>query len=244
VGNQVIHVGDCLPWLRAMADQSVDHVITDPPFEAEAHTLQRRIKRPGWRKSGDDHGNGATFSAPLTFDAMTAELRVSFCEQAARITRRWIIVFGQAEAVGTWRDALEVAGARYKRAGIWVKPGAQPQLSGDRPAMGYESIICAHAPGRSRWNGGGNPLVISCPPAKDHGFGHQTVKPLPVMETLVRRFTDVDDLVCDPFAGTGSTGVAALRLGRRFTGAELDPKHAATAMRRLDGAREQKEMFA
>jgi DNA modification methylase len=55
------------------------------------------------------------------------------------------------------------------------------------------------------------------------------------MEELILDFTDPDDLVCDPFSGSATTAVAALRHGRRFIGWERDPEHYATAIRRLCG---------
>ena len=71
---------------------------------------------------------------------------------------------------------------------------------------------------------------------------HMTEKPLPLMEALVRDFTDPGELICDPFAGSGTTGVACKRLGRRFVGWERDPKFHAAAVKRLDAAREQYEL--
>jgi DNA modification methylase len=69
-----------------------------------------------------------------------------------------------------------------------------------------------------------------------------TEKPLPLMESLVRDFTDPGDLILDPFAGSGTTGVAAIRLGRRFIGWEKDPKYHTIAVKRLTAAREQREL--
>src|SRR5690606_22307880 len=97
------------------------------------------------------------------FGAITPEVRTEVARQIARIARRWIVVFCQAEAVAAWRDVLVAAGAVWKRSGIWIKPNGQPQLTGDRPGMGYESIAIAHAPGRSTWNGGGRHGVWSFP---------------------------------------------------------------------------------
>src|SRR5690606_30919467 len=120
----------------------------------------------------------------------------------------------------------------WKRSGIWIKPNGQPQLTGDRPGMGYESIAIAHAPGRSTWNGGGRHGVWSFP--VDANFSrvkrdHPTQKPLGLMEALVRDFTDAGETILDPFAGSGTTGVACKRLGRGFIGFERDPKYHAIA---------------
>jgi site-specific DNA-methyltransferase (adenine-specific) len=73
---------------------------------------------------------------------------------------------------------------------------------------------------------------------------HTTQKPLALMEALIRDFTDHGELICDPFAGSGTTGVAALRMGRRFIGWEKDPRYHAIAMKRLSAAREQLELTA
>jgi adenine-specific DNA-methyltransferase len=66
----------------------------------------------------------------------------------------------------------------------------------------------------------------------EHGL-HATQKPIGLMADMVGQFSAVGDLVLDPFMGAGSTGVAAIELGRRFVGAEIDPTYFATARKRL-----------
>jgi len=68
---------------------------------------------------------------------------------------------------------------------------------------------------------------------------HETQKPISLMEELTRDFTDPGELVCDPFAGSGTTGVACKHLGRRFVGWERDPKYYAIALQRIAYTREQ-----
>ena len=62
---------------------------------------------------------------------------------------------------------------------------------------------------------------------------HTTQKPLDLLLRLVEDFTDPGEVVLDPFAGSGTTGVACLRSGRRFIGIERDPKYAQVARDRL-----------
>ena len=235
-----LHTGDCLDWhtgLSMLGDQSVDHVITDPPYEAEAHTLQRRTKVGGWRAAAArGEADGVARPAPLPFDAISPWQRWLTGLHIARITRRWALVFCQVEASHLWKRALKVGGLDYVRTMVWIKPGAQPQFSGDRPGMGYESIVVGHRPGRKRWNGGGKVGVFTHPPVRTaDGSFHPTTKPLPLMRELVELFTDEDELICDPFAGSGSTGVAACMLGRSFVGWELSEEYAEIARRRLRG---------
>ncbi len=221
--------GDCLAGLSSLPDGSADVVITDPPYEAEAHTSQRLVARAGGRLEIE----------PLTFPPITEELRAESARQMARLARRWILVFCQVEAAMKWRAALEGGGAVYKRTCLWIKPDGKPQYSGDRPGIGYESIVACHAPGRSAWNGGGSHGVFIVNKGGDVRTGHQTQKPLALMETLVRLFSNPGELIVDPFAGSGTTGVAAIRLGRRFLGWEMNADYVAMAQKRLARAREQ-----
>ncbi len=227
-------LGDCIAGMAAMADASVDHVITDPPYESEAHTLQRRV-----RKGVIDDGNRVLSVEPLDFAPITVDVRSSSGGHFARLSRRWSLVFCQVEAAMKWKEAIPVD---YARTCVWVKPDAMPQLTGDRPGMGYESIVACHAPGRKKWNGGGRCGVFTVATKSDPDAmrsGHPTQKPLMLMEMLIELFTDPGDLILDPFMGSGTTGVAAIRLGRRFVGFERDPKYFAIAERRITNAREQ-----
>lgn len=213
----VVLEADCSEVLHMLPPQSVDHVITDPPYEAEAHTLQRRVKRSS---AGVTEWGLGTVMEPLSFPPITEEQREAAAFEYARVAKRWCIVFCQIEAAMRWQAALVDGGMTRRRIGVWVKPDGQPQLSGDRPGMGFESIVFAHAKGRSRWNGGGRSSVFTCNKfiPGDGANVHPTQKPLPLLVELVELFTDPGDLVLDPFCGSGSLGIACMRLGRRYIG--------------------------
>lgn len=225
--------GSCLDaatGLARLADKSVDVTISDPPYEAEAHTKQRRTR-------GVTVGSSRTIeAAELNFAAITEAERDAVAVQLARVTKRWVLVFCQVEGAPKWAAALERSGLQYVRTMIWVKPDGQPQLTGDRPGMGYESIVVAHRPGRKRWNGGGKLGVFTYSKADPNGKPpHPTTKPQPLMRELVSLFSDPGELVLDPFAGSGSTGVACNALGRNFIGWELSAEYYEIARRRLNG---------
>lgn len=231
--------GDCLDpasGIASLADKSVDVVITDPPYEAEAHIKQRRIQR---EKNGDGR---VIKTESLAFEPITESQRQDVARHLARITKRWILVFCQIEASPKWRACFEDAGFIYRRTCIWVKPDGMPQYSGDRPGMGYETFIACHAPGRSRWNGGGRHGVFTFNKIGTDDVkrtGHQTQKPLLLMEELVDLFTDHGETICDPFAGSGTTGIAAIHSGRKFIGWELNERWFAVAHKRMSRTREQ-----
>lgn len=233
--TSTLHLGDCIEGMRLLADDSVDVTITDPPYEAEVHGKGRRIRDPGGARGASKYRK--CIEAQLPFEAITEASRVAVSAQIARVTIRWSLVFCQVEASQQWASALRVAGLDYVRTMVWIKPDAQPQFTGDRPGMGYESIVVAHRPGRKRWNGGGRVGVLEF--CKNVGGGvaspHPTTKPLPLMLELVSLFSEPGETVLDPFAGSGSTGVACRQLGRHFVGWELSPDYHAIAIRRLAG---------
>jgi site-specific DNA-methyltransferase (adenine-specific) len=205
-----------------------DHCITDPPYEADAHTRMRRTRAVL---------EGRQVNAGVDFAPVTEVQR----RLLAQLRCQWILIFCQAEAIARYQALL---GAKYKRALVWDKPDSSPQFTGDRPAMGYESLVCAWGqPGRSHWNAGGKRSVYR------HGIRdvdvrlHPTQKPLPLMRELVRDFTQPGDVVLDPFMGSGSTGVACIEEGRRFVGIEWDARYFRLACERLAATARQGQLF-
>jgi site-specific DNA-methyltransferase (adenine-specific) len=75
-------------------------------------------------------------------------------------------------------------------------------------------------------------------------FSHPTPKMVPHYARLITMFSPADGMVCDPFMGSGTTGVAAVQSGRRFVGVEIDPEHYETACERIRLAQSQQRMFA
>lgn len=217
--------GDGLMGMQALGPGSVDHVIADPPYSEHTHAKQRR-------------DFATTDVTDLGFASLSDDTRDIAAAQFARLSRRWVLVFSDAEGIHGWRTALIGAGLDVVRIGAWVKADAPPQFTGDRPAQGWEAIVIAHRPGRKRWNGGGRHAVWTCGVERVERL-HTTQKPLSLMEALVRDFTDVGDTILDPFAGSGTTLVAAKRNGRHALGWEMQEKYANAARRRLAATQEQ-----
>lgn len=225
----VLYHGDCREILPTLAQ--VDHVITDPPYEAEAHTMGRRGALPKTR-SGAWSGSDIDIARPLGFAAIDVDVRRDVGREMARLSRGWILAFCQVEGAMLWRDAIP---AKYVRTQIWRKPNSAPQFTGDRPGMGYESIVTCWAGDnrRPRWNGGGRHGVYEHS-VVGHMSGHQTEKPIGLMRELVELFTDPGETILDPFAGSGTTGVAAFQLGRKASLVELEEKWCEVAAKRLE----------
>lgn len=226
-----LHHGDCIEFMRSLPDLSVDHVIADPPYSEHVHGNART-------NATADKVHRIAFSSLTTVDMR------DLAAQYARICKRWVVLFCAAESIADWRWALTDAGLEWIRAGYWLRKGA-PQLTGDRPAAGAETIAIAHRPGKKRWNGGGKDGVWYEPiPRGDERYGHATPKPIGLMRQLVADFTDPGDIILDSHMGSGTTGAACVELGRSFVGCELDAKHYETARKRVEAAQKQGTLFA
>ncbi len=236
-----LYHGDCLEILPEL--EPVDHVITDPPYAQDVYLrLSMPNTKPGSgtpaRVTGGHHitlKNGSAITrVPAGSIGAIDELLRPAAKEVARLTRRWGIVFSDVESTHLWRAALEDAEMRYVRTGAWVKPDAMPQMSGDRPAVGFEPCTIVHAQGAMRWNGGGNRAVWTFNTAKGSDRpDHPCPKPLPLMRALVEQFTDPGETILDPFAGSGTTLRAAKDLGRKAIGIELDEEWCEGAAKRM-----------
>lgn len=227
--------GDCLEVLPGIPDKGVDHVITDPPYSEHTHAKVRRggsVHAPDVDVPGKPKRAVISSAQMLGFVALADGQREAAALQLARVARRWVLEFSDQEGAMRWADANVAAGLQHVRVGQWVKLGATPQFTGDRPGTGCEAIVVAHPPGRKRWNGGGRHGLWTFPIASGDRV-HTTEKPIELMLALVSDFTDPGELVLDAFCGSGTTGVACLRLGRRFIGIEKDAKYASVARERL-----------
>ena len=119
----------------------------------------------------------------------------------------------------------------------WIKPNPSP--------MANKHYLADVEPFLHAWNPGYHPLGahhdkhrwISAAPMPSKVFGHPTVKPAAVMDKIMANVNG--RTICDPFMGTGSTGVAAIKAGRRFFGIEHNPRHFETAVERLTAAWQQ-----
>lgn len=226
----IIYQGNCIDVLNEFAAKKlqVDHTITDPPYDAEAHASTRKV--------GVSRNNWESIRKPIDFAMMPEGDRVLSATLMGWMTRRWLLTFCQVESLHLWRAAYANADLRYRRSCIWVKPNGKPNLSGDGPGTGYESILAMHAKGKSHWNGGGRNGVFT------HNTGiakvdHMTAKPMSLMYELVELFTDPGDVILDPFCGSGTLLRAAQDLGRKAIGIEIDPKFCALSQRRVEAAR-------
>jgi site-specific DNA-methyltransferase (adenine-specific) len=209
----------------------VDLVVTDPPYESlEKHRAIGTTTR--LKRSKASSNEWFAVFPNQRFDELFQELY--------RVLRRdrHFYMFCDAETMFIAKPLAEAAGFRFWKPLIWDKR---------RIGMGYHyraryECILFFEKGKRRLRNLGVSDIIECPRVIN---GYPAEKPVPVSELLIEQSTNADEVVIDPFFGSGSVGVAALRLGRCFSGSDTcDEAHAVARRRLLEGGVEFKNMIA
>lgn len=212
---------DAFEWLASLPSESVDLVVTDPPYESlEKHRAIGTTTRLKQSKasSNDWFITIPNSSFPQLFQQIHRVLR----------KHRHFYLFCDAETMFVAKPAAEAAGFKFWKPLVWDKK---------RIGMGYHyraryEFVLFFEKGKRRLANLGIPDVLEF--ARIHG-GYPTEKPADLIKTLVAQSTAPGELVIDPFMGSGSTGAAALDLQRRFLGTDTSAAAFSHAQTRLRG---------
>lgn len=214
-------LGDCTELYGAIPDESVDMVLTDPPYGI-GYSSRRR-------KDG-------SFARPIANDESLSAVARS-AHHLHRILKpdSALYLFASPRKQDAVAFILERAGFRIKNRIIWDKG---IHTAGDcRGAFGYRyEVLFFAAKGRPLIRGKRHPDVWRFPRVASQRMAHQNEKPVPLLVQAVESFTDPGALVLDPFMGSGSCGEACALTGRRFVGCEIDPRYFGPAVERLRAA--------
>jgi site-specific DNA-methyltransferase (adenine-specific) len=210
---------DAVEWLRSLPGESVDLVVTDPPYESlEKHRAIGTTTRLKHSKASSNDW------FPIFPNSRFPDLFREVHRVLAK--NRHFYLFTDAETMFVVKPIAESAGFKLWKPLVWDK---------QRIGMGYHyrsryELVLFFEKGKRRLADLSVPDVIQAP--RVHR-GYPTEKPSAVAEVLVRQSTQPGELVVDPFFGSGSTGVAALSLGRRFAGTDVSRAALALAGERL-----------
>ena len=215
-------------------------MICDPPYEDELHdAFGKKIRR----NDGAHLARSVNMLKPIEFEGINAT-RNEMATALVTASNGWLIIFTLAEGVRAWRDPMQAAGAKWDTTLAWIKPDASPRFNGQGAARGFECAVTAWCgKGYRSWNAGGKRGVYThCVNTARQGE-HPTEKPLSLMSEIVSDYTKPGEIICDPFLGSGTTGVAAVKAGRLFVGIERDPKWFDLSCRRISDALSRPDLF-
>jgi site-specific DNA-methyltransferase (adenine-specific) len=210
---------DAVDWLQSLPDQSVDLLVTDPPYESlEKHRAIGTTTRLKHSKSSSNDWF-AIFPNARFFEL--------FCE-VFRVLKRdsHFYLFCDAETMFVAKPEAVRAGFRFWKPLVWDKRTI---------GMGYHyraryELVLFFEKGKRKLNDLGVADIITVSRIRN---GYPAEKPPEVSEILIRQSCNEGDVVADPFMGSASVGVAAARLGRRFLGNDLNPEAVRIAAVRL-----------
>jgi site-specific DNA-methyltransferase (adenine-specific) len=238
-------LGDSLEILAAFAakhpDGFVDAVFADPPYFLSNNGITCQSGRMvSVNKAGWDRSRGADDNHAFNIAWLRECQRVLKPDGTIWVTGTHHVIF----SVGF---AMQQLGFKILNVITWEKPNPPPNLSCRYFTHSTEQVLWAaksaksrhtfHYPLMKELNGGRQmkavwPILAPGRGEKAHGR-HPTQKPLALVERCLSASTSEDDLVLDPFLGSGTTAVACAKLGRRCIGIESDRAHLETAVRRL-----------
>lgn len=228
--------GDCLESLRNMEPGSVDLILTDPPYNLGLFMQDREA---GIMRMRDNYFGAAGWD-DLEYDQWVDYMGQMF-DESARVLRKGgaMVVFMAVIKVETIVRLAQEHGFYYKTTGTWHKLNPMPRNMNLHFINSTESwVYLIHGTRTGTFNNDGKAMhdfvETSVTPKSERAYGkHPTQKPLALMEHFVSTLTNPGDMVLDPFMGSGSAGVAAQNLGRRFTGIELDETYFDIACKRM-----------
>lgn len=215
IGNAELWLGDCMDVLP-MLDKSGLVLITDPPYLMTATGGGIGAKRK-YLSDIDNHIDGGfDFSLLDGFD-------------------NWFVFCAKSQLI----DLLSKAESLQKRWALltWNKNNPTP-LTNNNYLPDTEYMV--HAFQRHDYKEKQKFIVGN---VEKSGYDHPSVKPPYVMDKVINSASHVSDTIIDIFMGSGSTGVSALKFGRKFIGIEREPKYFEIACRRIEDAQKQVDMF-
>lgn len=247
---------DCFKVLSELPEESFDMIFADPPYMLSTGTSCFNGKLIKINKGKWDKSNGI-------------ERDFEFHKQWLTLCKRLLKPNGTIWVSGTYHSILSCGYAmllldyHILNDIAWFKPNASPNLSCKYFTASHENLLWARKskkakhyfnydamkngdfskdmikkPGlqmRTVWS------IFTTPPAEKTFGKHPTQKPLALLERIITASTHEGDMILDPFMGSGTTGVAAIKLNRQFVGIDLNPEYVDLSRKRIEDAIEDKK---
>jgi len=240
-------IGDCVAEMNKLPADCVDLVFADPPYNLQ---LQGDLKRPDDSRVDAVDDDWDQFSSFAAYDTFTRDW-LTACKRVLKPS-------GTLWVIGSYHNIFRV-GAVLQDLGYWIlndvvwrKSNPMPNFRGRRFTNAHETLIWASRDQSARYTfnyealkAGNEDIQVRSDwtlplctgeerlKGRDGKKLHPTQKPEALLARVILSSSRPDDLVLDPFNGTGTTGAVARHLGRRYIGIERDPAYAAAAEKRI-----------
>lgn len=227
---------------------NVDAVIEDPPYGERTHAGQKTLAHEKrWAREGQSpdrrKADALAITGDIGYEHLTPKEAVHLVTSATDVCKGWALWMTSHDLIPEYERGATAAG-RYCFVPIpIVMPGMNVRLAGDGPSNWTVYMMVTRTTAKKCWST--KPGAYVGHTGTDRRMSAvKGAKPLSLLEAILRDYTDPGDLVLDRFTGGGTTGVAAIRNGRRFVGYERKPEHFEIALKRLRAIRPQRDIFA
>ena len=249
LGEGKIVLGDCVSTLNSLPPNSIDLIFADPPYNLQ---LSGELLRPNNSKVDGVTQQWDQFESFAAYDNFTKEW-LKACYRVVKPS-------GSLWGIGSYHNIFRV-GATLQDIGFWIlndviwrKTNPMPNFRGRRFTNAHETMIwCAKGPEakqytfnydsmkslneglqmRSDWL---LPLCTGSERLKIEGQkAHPTQKPESLLSRVILATSKPNDIVLDPFSGSGTTAAVAKRFGRKYIGIEQDKVYVSLSQKRLKG---------
>lgn len=223
--------GDCNILLKEVPDKSVNLIVTDPPYDVSVNHDGGKL----YHNKGFDKSNEELVSANINngYDI------VKFGEEVKRIMRHINVYFWcNKKQIPQYFDYyVNGLGCKFEIL-CWHKTNALPTFNG-KYLTDTEYCLYFFEEGHklcdpSNYEDAKTFFYAPINNKDKKMYGHPTIKPLDIVEKLIRNSSRKDDVVLDPFMGSGTTGVASVLLNRNFIGIEIDERFFDVARKRIE----------
>lgn len=255
-GDFALYLDDSIKFLQRLPENSVDMIFADPPYNLSnggftVHAGKRvSVNKGKWDVSA---GVDEDFAFHLRW--------IEECRRVLK-PGGTLWVSGTYHSIYQCGHAIQLLGFKVLNDIAWFKRNASPNLSGRYFTASHETLIWARKDPkakhtfnyldmkngdwhksdvyknegkqmRSVWEAADEVWDIGTPPPAEKRFGkHPTQKPMALLERIVRASTNEGDIILDPFTGSSSTGLAAVKYGRKFIGIDLEKDYLELSKKR------------
>ncbi len=249
--------GDCIENLKTIPNNSIDLIFADPPYNMQT---EGELLRTDGTKFNGVSDSWDKFSSLEEYDNFTKKWLIE-CKRVLKDDGAiWVI--GSFQNIFRLGYIMQDLGFWILNDVIWSKPNAVPNFGGTRFQNSHETLLWCSKSKKSKYhfnyktmkvfNGGKQMksiwdigICIGKERLKDK-YGnkiHSTQKPEALLYNVILSSTEKNDIVLDPFFGTGTTGVIAKRLGRRYIGIERNEEYILAAEKRLRNTIEESDDY-
>ena len=233
-----IFTGDCLELMKNIQDDMIDLIVTSPPYNNWRNKRTQAKKEGYWKRTNIDY---EVFDDKMSDDAYF-EWQLEFLNECYRVLKKTgTLVYNHKDQIFNFQvktplEWILKSNLVYRQRVTWDRRGMQAY----NPVRFYRTEEDIYILGKCakgfKWNSEYAKYLSIWQINPSPKTNHPAAFPIEIPKRAIESFTHKNDLVLDPFMGSGTTGIACKHLNRNFIGIELNPKYVEIAEKRIEDA--------